>query len=157
MSYTLYGLLFALGLFIGMVVLLELGQHIGVRRMTEDPEGARAGLAAVEGAIFGLLGLLIAFTFSSAASRFDMRRELIIEETNDIGTTYLRLDVLPNEAQAPLRQSFRHYVDSRIEVYRKLPDIDAAKVELAKANDLQREIWRQAVAAARHPAHQRRQ
>jgi hypothetical protein len=45
----------------------------------------------VEGAVFGLLGLLIAFTFSGAASRFDDRRALIVEEANDIGTAWLRV------------------------------------------------------------------
>lgn len=83
----------------------------------------------MEGAVFALLGLLIAFTFSGAATRFDTRRQLIIEETSDIGTAYLRLDLLPVEAQPGLREKFREYVDARLEVYRKLPDIAAAKKE----------------------------
>jgi len=64
-----------------------------------DAEGARAGTGTIEGAVFALLGLLIAFTFSGAAARFEDRRALIIEETNDIGTAYLRLDLLPASAQ----------------------------------------------------------
>ena len=141
--------LFVLGLFFGMLVLLEIGRRIGIRRLAKDPEGAEAGVGTVEGAVFALLGLLIAFTFSGAASRFDTRRQLIIEETNDIGTAYLRLDLLSAEAQPGLREKFRQYVDTRLEVYRKLPDIAAAKEELAKANRLQVEIWRQSVAASR--------
>lgn len=82
-------------------------------------------------------------------ARFDTRRNLIVEETNAIGTAYLRLDMLPTGAQPALRENFRRYLDSRIEVYRKLPDIAAAKQELAAANKLQGEIWRQAVAAVR--------
>jgi len=57
--------------------------------------------------------------------------------------------LLPSDAQPPLRESFRRYLDARIEVYRKLPDMVAAKQELAKANELQKQIWRQAVAASR--------
>ena len=83
-----------MALFLGMLV-LEVGWRIGARRLAEDPNGADAGVGAVEGAVFALLGLLIAFTFSEAASRFDTRRQLIVEETNDIGTAYLRLDLLP--------------------------------------------------------------
>jgi len=75
--------------------------------MKEDPEGARAGAGAVEGSVFGLLGLLIAFTFSGAAFRFDARRQLAVEETNAIGTAYLRLDLLPADKQPALRDSFR--------------------------------------------------
>ena len=91
MDHVLSALLFAVFLFLGMLLLLEAGRRIGIRRMANDAEGSRAGLGTVEGAVFGLLGLLIAFTFSGAASRFDTRRELIIEETNNIGTAYLRL------------------------------------------------------------------
>jgi hypothetical protein len=66
------------GLFVGMILLLELGRRLGRRRQGKQEEGARAGLGAVEGAVFALLGLLIAFTFSGAASRFDTRRQLIV-------------------------------------------------------------------------------
>ena len=92
----------------------------------------------------------MAFTFSGAGARFDAHRHLIVEETNAIGTAYLRLDLLPVEAQPPLREKFRAYVEARLEVYRKLPDIAAPpKEEMVKANRLQVEIWRQAVAASR--------
>ena|SRR5215510_5797703 len=54
-----------------------------------------------------------------------------------IGTAYLRLDLLPLAAQPALRQSFHQYGDTRLEVYRKLPDIQAVQAELAKATALQ--------------------
>jgi hypothetical protein len=95
MDYSSVVLLTTLALFLGMLLLLETGRRLGVRRLASDPEGARAGTGTVEGAVFALLGLLVAFTFSGAASRFDQRRDLIVEETNDIGTAYLRLDLLP--------------------------------------------------------------
>ena len=97
MPYALLAGLLALGVFIGMVILQEVGRRVGHRRMARDPEGARAGVGAIDGAVFGLLGLLVAFTFSGAASRFDARRQLVVEEANAIGTAYLRLDVLPHE------------------------------------------------------------
>jgi hypothetical protein len=56
-------------LLLGMLFLLEVGRRIGLRRMDMDSEGARAGVGAVEGAIFALLGLLIAFSFSGAGAR----------------------------------------------------------------------------------------
>ena len=62
--------------------------------------------------------LLVAFTFSGAAARFDTRRQLIVEETNAIGTASLRLDLLPAAVQPPLRAHFRQYVAARLEVYR---------------------------------------
>src|SRR5512147_455234 len=117
MNRVIVASLFAAGLFVGMILLLEFGRRLGRRREGKDEEGARAGLGAVEGAVFALLGLLIAFTFSGAASRFDARRELIVEEANAIGTAYLRLDILPAGAQPALREKFRQYVETRLEVY----------------------------------------
>src|SRR5262245_47909853 len=115
MSYGLRALLFSIFLAAGMLVLFEVGRRLGRRRRARDPEGAREGFAPIDGAIFGLLGLLVAFTFSGATSRFDTRRDLIVEEANDIGTAYLRLDLLPAPAQPPLRELFRRYTDSRLE------------------------------------------
>jgi hypothetical protein len=146
-----FALLITVALFVGMVLLLHVGRQIGLRRLAQDPEGGHSGTGAVEGAVFALLGLLIAFTFSGAISRFDERRNLIVEEANDIGTAYLRLDLLPTSAQPALRDLFRRYVDSRLETYRKLPNIEAAKAELARSVSLQDEIWRQAVAGATMP------
>lgn len=138
-----------LGLFIGILLLLEMGRRIGMRRRAQDPEGATAGTGPIDGAIFALLGLLLAFTFAGAASRFDERRALIVEETNAIGTAYLRLDMLPSSAQPPLRDLFRRYLDTRLEAYRKLPDMSAVLAELNRANQLQGEIWSQAVVVSR--------
>ena len=149
MDYELSALSITFGLFVGMLTLLEIGRRVGNRRLQNDAEGARAGTGTVEGAVFALLGLLIAFTFSGAASRFDERRNLIVEETNDIGTAYLRLDLLPTSAQPALRDLFRRYVDSRLETYRKMPDLEAVKAELARSIVLQGEIWTQAVTAGR--------
>ena len=146
MDRIIAAVMFAAGLFFGMLLLLELGRRLGQRRQRADEEGARAGLGAVEGAVFALLGLLIAFTFSGAATRFDARRELIVQEANAIGTAWLRLDLLSTNAQAEVRDLFRRYLDLRLAVYRKLPDIEAAHAELSKANALQGEIWQRAVA-----------
>jgi hypothetical protein len=117
MDFMLVVLLGTAGLFLGMLVCLNLGRCIGVRRLARDPDGATAGVGTVEGAVFGLLALLVAFAFSGAAARFETRRQLIIAETNDIGTAYLRLDLLPLPAQPPLRDRFRQYVTARLEVY----------------------------------------
>jgi hypothetical protein len=146
---------FAGGLFVGMLALMEWGRRLGTRRLLRDLEGARAGLGAVEGALFALLGLLIAFTFSGAAARFDGRRHLIVQEANHVGTAWLRLDVLPAAAQPGLRDLLREYVDSRLAAYRKLADFPAATAELDRSVELQSRIWKQAVAACETPEGQR--
>jgi hypothetical protein len=112
-------------------------------------DGAGPGFVALGGAIFALLGLLVAFTFSGGAGRFEAKRHLIVEEATAIETAYLRIDLLPAVAQPPLRERFRQYVDARLAVYEKMPNLRAAGVEMARATSLQREIWDLAVAACR--------
>jgi hypothetical protein len=144
-------LLFALLLLIGMLLLLEFGRRIGVRRRPKESEGERSGLGTVEGAVFALFGLMIAFTFSGAASRFNEKRMLTAEEVNYIETAYLRLRLLPHQAQPALQELFRRYVDSRLETYRRLPNMAAAELEMAESKRIQEEIWNEAVAATPLP------
>jgi len=136
-------------LFFGMLLFSEVGRRIGIARLTRDPEGLAKGAGAAEAAVFGLLGLIIAFTFSGAASRFEGRRHLITAEANAIGTAYLRIDLLPDDSQGELRELFRRYVNVRSVVYLDMKDQNATKVKLSEAEVLQRDIWTKALAACR--------
>ena len=148
MTPVLLALLLAVALFLGLFLLMELGRRIGVRLLAKENKDDAPGLGIVDGAIFSLLGLLIAFTFSGAAERFKAHRQLVVEETNDIGTAYLRIDTLPAEAQPEIRAAFRQYVDARIAVYQMAGDHLAAKDASNKADALQAEIWSRAVVAS---------
>jgi len=133
-----------LGFGFGMYGLLELGVRIGKSHLRNGHGKILDTLGVIDGPIFALFGLLIAFTFSSALSRFDERRKLIVEEANDIGTAYLRLDLLSPADQEPLRNLFRSYIDSRIRTYELIPDMRAALAEYDRTQILQTEIWNQA-------------
>ncbi|MFL6302866.1 MAG: hypothetical protein ACJ72H_04930 [Candidatus Sulfotelmatobacter sp.] len=147
--------LFSLFLFFGMLTLLEAGRRFGLMRRSRESEGERSNLGPVEGAVFALFGLLMAFTFSGAASRFNEKRMLIAEEANTIETAYLRLHMVP-ESAPKIQDLFREYVDSRLKTYRLLPDMKAASLEMVNSKKLQEEIWTESVAATRvksaHPA-----
>jgi len=143
----LLALLVVIGLFIGMILALAVGHYLGRLNSSNEPDTARIRLTAVEAAVFGLMGLLIAFTFSGAASRYEMRRQLTVEEANVIGTAYLRLDLLPAQAQPALKEKFRRYLEARIAVWQLLPDIEASSRQATVAISLQQEIWDGAIAA----------
>ena len=153
---AVFGAAIAAGLFVGILAALALGRWVGRRAIAQAPSTLPPNIGSLESAVFALLGLLIAFTFSGALTRFDVRRAQAVDEVNAIGTAYLRIDLLPASAQAGLRETFRNYVDARIATYRKLPDIEAAKLELARSQQLQTDIWQQAVEAMRltgnHPS-----
>ena len=70
-----------------------------------------------------------------------------MQEANAIGTAWLRLDLLPANAQPGLRDLFRRYLDTRLAAYRKIPDREAVRAKLARANALHGEIWTRATTA----------
>jgi len=139
-----------LGLFFGMLLFLEIGRRIGLHHLVREGGLAR-GVSTAEGAVFALLGLLIAFTFSGAASRFEDRRHLITEEANAIGTAYLRLDLLPVTSQPELRTLFYDYTGLRAQIYHNARDMAAVQQRLDQSIRLQSQIWQHALIAARAP------
>jgi hypothetical protein len=138
----------SVGVFVGMVVCLEVGYRLG-RRSSENRELAHEGIRAIEASVFALLGLLLGFSFAGGTSRLDTQRQLIIEEANAIGTAYLRLDTLAAHDQPEMRRFFREYLEARLRVYQKLPDLRGAELELTHAGQIQQRIWSQAVIASR--------
>ena len=151
MSLTLIATVATLGLFLGMLLFLELGHRAGLARLKRSPDGLVKGGGPAEGAVFGLLGLLVAFTFSGAATRFEDRRHLVTEEANAIGTAWLRIDLLPADAQPELRDLFRRYLDQRLKVYRNAEDIDSTIARQARSVALQADLWARALKACQRP------
>ncbi len=132
-----------------MLLSLEVGCRLGKRRFARDPHTSPTITAIVDNAVFALFGLLVAFTFYGAAERFDIRRDLVITEANAIGTAYLRIDVVEPELQPALRDAFGRYVDSRLVTYDQSADPRKFRDSLNRSAEIQREIWRLAVAAGR--------
>ena len=144
MPIFLLAALFIVGL---LVAGIEFGRRI---RQRSREEKFSAGLGVIDGAVFGLMALLLGFSFSGAVSRFDARRELIVQETNAIGTAWLRVDLLPEAAQPQIRDDFRTYLDARLAFYKNLgADRVKAVDELALSEKLQNKIWRESVVAAK--------
>jgi hypothetical protein len=136
-------------LFLLVLGCLRGGWWLGRRHHRLAGEGAHQGLGAIEAAVFGLMGLLIAFTFTGAADRFDDRRELITEEANAVGTAYMRLDVLPEPYRESVRALFREYLDARITAYHDLGDGAAAFDVRQPIKVAQEKIWTQLQLAIR--------
>jgi hypothetical protein len=134
---------------IAMVLFIKAGAWLARWQQRRRPNLKRGGTGTVDAGVFGLMGLLLAFTFSGASDRFERRRILISDEANTIGTAYLRLDLLPEEARPQLQNDFRRYVRSRLAVYQAIPDESGVKKAIRKSKSIQSEIWTQAVAAVK--------
>jgi hypothetical protein len=135
----------ALILFPAIVLLLQLG------RLLRHTHSDASHSSAIEGAIFALFGLLLAFTFSGAVSRYDEHRKLIVEEANDIGTAYLRLDLLPTASQPALRQLFRDYAVIRSHRFDELPDSPQSIEASSQTDRLLADIWSRSITASAQP------
>jgi hypothetical protein len=131
----------AAGLLLGLFGALEAGHRLGRRSVAVSgnaSSGAQVG--AIQGAMLGLLGLLLGFSFAGATSRFVERQELIVQEANAIGTTYLRADLLTDPYASQMRLVLAEYVAHRLEASEHIatglgPDVEA------KAAGLQARLW----------------
>jgi len=137
------------GATVGVVLLsIEGGYWLGRDRRRRSEDEKEAPVGAIVGGTLGLLGFILAFTFGLAASRFNSRREIVVEEANAIGTTYLRAGLLPNGRGVIIRKLLGEYVDARLEV------VQTGNIEqvLRRSEELHRQLWKEAEAVGQeHP------
>ena len=133
-------LLIAAGTLLLLLASVELGFRFG---RTHDRADAtiESHLGMLQGSMLGLLALLLGFTFSLSVDRFETRKALVVEEANDIGTTWLRTDFLQPDDGSAARALLERYMHSRLRFYDA--GIDVAELERAtqEASDLQRDLW----------------
>jgi len=140
-------ILLAAGLATVMLGGIEAGRAIGRGGASGVRKAPTDAFSVVDGALFALLGLVIAFSFASSFTRFEQRRDLIRDEANAVTAAYLRLDLLPPDRQPALRTDFRAYLDARLAVYRPDAAPEAVAAAETRAQALQIGIWRKAASA----------
>ena len=126
----------------------EIGYRLGLRLHKAMDEARRSQIGGVQGAVLGLLGLLLGFTFAMAVGRYETRRDLVVKEANAVGTTWLRAGLLPEAHRATVKELLRGYIEVRLK-YEALSRDRAMLAEgLRLSAELQNEIWRHAEAVA---------
>lgn len=148
MNEVLQSAALAIGLFLALLVAQYAGWMIGRRRTNRFGAGEQAGVGAVQGAVFALLGLLLAFTFAGADSRFEHRRDLVVAQVNALGTAWMRLDLLPADDQPLIRDLMRRYIDDLQAAAKSAGDRPTVSRIAAELQLLQNEIWTLVVASA---------
>lgn len=135
----------AAGLFAALLFALEGGFRLGLRNAAEADARSSGQIGAVQGALLGLLGLLLGFSFAAAGARFLEKQDLIVTEANAIGTAYLRADLLDPPQRTDLRAALKRYTEHRIEVSgRARAGLRAA--DLAEVDRLHAAMWAAAIA-----------
>jgi hypothetical protein len=153
MIFALFSLAVSAGFFAGSLVLLNYGRYLGLRYLQHQTANM-AGLTTVEGAVFALIGLLLAFTISGALQRFDERRQLVIQEANAASTAYDRLALFEGDVGRNLQTNLKDYVEARIDLYRMPHDFSLwrrselfSPEQQDKIVDFKNKVWDAMVAA----------
>lgn len=132
---------------VGLVAILgasEIGRLLGVRATGRGGDD----VSTLEGAILGLLALMIGFTFAMALSRFEARRDALLTEANAIGTTALRARLLPAPHSADALKSLQEYVKIRLDITQRVLTAAELKTAIGRSNEIQEALWRNAMALA---------
>ena len=131
-----------------MLAGVEAGRFAGRLFIRRHGKEALSSYSTVEGATLALFGLIVAFSFSGAVGRFDSRRDLLIDQTNAVGTAWLRIDLLPQDDQPRMRELMREYVDTLLAAGRLGREGDEMNALLARLDRAQADIWTLAVTSA---------
>lgn len=133
-----------------LVVMLSIagGSLLGSRARRRRKAESDAPLGAVVGSVLGLLAFILAFTFGMAGSRFDTRKQLLLDEVNAIGTALLRTDFLPEAQRAETRKLLRRYVDIRTEAVLHPESLPQALADSEAVHD---QLWAQVLTLTEGP------
>ncbi len=147
--YNTPALLISFLLFCGLIIFHIFGFRVINYQKKKNPALVTTGIGPLEGALLGLLSLLLAFTFNKAASNYDTRKTILVQEANDIGTALLLCDLYPDSTRLVLRNVFKEYIVARINYYKAGFDEDKIQREILNASKISSKIWQHASRLAR--------
>lgn len=130
-----------------MLAATEVGFRLGRKFQSSTPANAKQ-ISTVEAAILGVLALLLGFTMSMAVSRFDARKQLMLDEANAIGTSCLRAQLMPAPEGPEIASLLRQYISLRVQYGTAGNDLARLDSLHTQTEQLQTELWTRAVACA---------
>jgi hypothetical protein len=145
-------LLFLVSVMVFLLV-FEIGYRLGKSQRGNIDEATKSWIATIDGAILTMLSLLLAFSFGMAENRFDARKQLVVDEANAIGTTYLRSQWLSEPHRTEIARLLREYVDLRLPKDAQTLNVNEAVQQMAAGSEqLQDQLWSHAVEIAKKEA-----
>jgi hypothetical protein len=113
-----------------------------VGRYLRGHETVREPIGVLQGALLGVVGLILAFGLSLAVGRYEDRRSATVGDANAIGTTYLRAQTLAEPARTRSLALLRSYTDLAVKLTHEIPSSSSMKQTTAAEGVLQRRLWR---------------
>lgn len=127
-----------------LILALEFGYRVGLHRRRQVRDADIGGGSIVSTSLFALLGLILAFTYSSAVQRHEQRKQSVVAEANALGTAYLRADILAEPARSDLKQAIYRYALTRAPDDWRQPGESWDELRyrnIAESIEAQRHIW----------------
>lgn len=135
-----------LGFFALLLAATEVGLRLGRKSEANTSDKTKAVVEIVEAAILGILALLLGFTMSMTLSRFEVRKQLVLDEANAIGTCYFRAGLLPPPEGSEITNLLRRYIRVRVQYGTTGDDPTRLENLHAQSAELQNQFWARAVA-----------
>jgi hypothetical protein len=131
-----------------LILFVELGYLIGLRAKVEMTGPMKTQISTIQTAILTIFTFLLGFTFAMALARFDNRKQMVVKESNAIGTAVLRSQLLPENQRAKMNQLFKSYVHVEYKLT-SLADIQPVQKKALndEARKIQNLLWLEAFAA----------
>jgi ABC-type multidrug transport system fused ATPase/permease subunit len=131
--------------FVSVLIPILLGQWYGQYRKRKTEEVQHAPVGSVVGAAFGLLAFMLAITFQIAANRYDMRKQLLLEDVTNIRTGYLRAGLIPEPYRSNTKKFLIEYVDLRVDLVNDPSKLNAG---LSRSQQILDSLWKYTEALA---------
>ena len=131
----------AVAFFALLTAAVEVGVALGRRAGRNGNEDLNSTFLSVLGAVLGLVSLVMGFSYSMAGSRYDQRKQLLVQEVNALGTSYLQANLLDDPAQSKMRDLLRNLVDVRAAQWDDWLDSARSRQAAAKSERFQAELW----------------
>lgn len=131
--------------------MVMIGKAVRDKFLRQDEHESKGGVNALLGALFGLWGFLLAFTFGNVSTRFEDVRAAMVEEANIIRTVILRLETLPDSIQGGFREDVKKYLQARIDYYEYAEDLKKFNKSKEDAAEIGKRLWTRTVDASHLP------
>lgn len=126
-------------LFFLMLTSIWAGYKIGLKKTKNDNKNSE-----ISSSLLGLLALILGFTFAMAGSRYENRKNNLIDEANCIGTAILRSDIYPDSLKNEFKKDFETYVNSRKDYYLLENDEEKLNNSLKQSAVVSGKLWNRA-------------
>src|SRR6186997_2273591 len=124
-----------------IILFIWLGYAFNKIRTTKYPEVLKQTPGAIEGSVVGIMSLLLGFTFSFVVSRYEVRRQMIVDEMVNVNTAIFRCDMFSDSTRQLLRTDFKKYLEARRAYYEEGGNETRVIAELKKSKEIAGNIW----------------